>query len=267
MNFQLPDERMIAYQVCGPETAPLVVLAHPLGMNQSVWDDLVESLMVDYRVLTWDLPGHGNSTSWSPQTEMISVDVLCDDLLAIVDSLGVESFHFIGTSIGGLIGQRLLSKNREQLLSITLTNTGAVIGTEQAWQERANNVRDHGLQKLATNFVPRWFSKTSLNRIHVLEQKWVSILQNVDDHSYSLLCEMIGRTQFNHELISDSLHVCLIGGADDIATPPELMVHLADQLGTALPIIIDKTGHVPSIESPDEMLAIIKPVLVTSKRV
>ena len=64
MAFLNIKGRSVAYRLLGAEANPLVVLAHPLGMSQAVWDDVLPSLLPRYRVLTWDLPGHGASQAW-----------------------------------------------------------------------------------------------------------------------------------------------------------------------------------------------------------
>ncbi|KAE9622412.1 alpha/beta fold hydrolase, partial [Parasedimentitalea maritima] len=64
MAFLNIEGRSVAYRLLGAEANPLVVLAHPLGMSQAVWDDVLPALLPRYRVLTWDLPGHGASQAW-----------------------------------------------------------------------------------------------------------------------------------------------------------------------------------------------------------
>ncbi|BBI54698.1 hypothetical protein HORIV_71190 [Vreelandella olivaria] len=65
MAFHTINGRSVAYRLLGAEVNPLVVLAHPLGMSQAVWDDVIPALLPRYRVLTWDLPGHGASQAVS----------------------------------------------------------------------------------------------------------------------------------------------------------------------------------------------------------
>jgi len=266
MNFHLYNKRVVAYKVKGDSSAPLLVLAHPLGMNQSVWDDLIQPLLPRFQILTWDLPGHGDSEPWPAYIDSITVNDLCLELLSIVDALSIKQFHFIGTSIGGLIGQQLLQTYRDRLNSITLTNTGAVIGTTEAWQQRAENVRQTGLLTLASEFVPRWFCQHSFENIPNLLEGWISILKRVDDHSYALLCNMIGHTHFNHQSYQTAVAIRLAGGDQDIATPPALLTGLAESLNVAPPKIFKNTGHVPSVENPEALLIEINLILKVNHR-
>ncbi len=156
MAFHTINGRSVAYRLLGSEVNPLIVLAHPLGMSQAVWDDVIPALLPRYRVLTWDLPGHGASQAVSG-TQITPAD-LAEEVLALVALAGVQRFHFAGTSIGGVVGQQLIAAHPDQLLSATLTNTGAVIGNPDLWNTRAGRVRQEGLEAMAEEIVPRWFA-------------------------------------------------------------------------------------------------------------
>jgi len=241
--------RSVAYRLLGGQALPLVVLAHPLGMTQAVWDDLLPSLLAGYRVLTWDLPGHGASAAW-PQAECIEVDQLASDVLALVEQAGVQRFHFVGTSIGGTIGQQLLLQARQRLLSLTLTNTGAVIGTADLWQARAARVRAEGLGAMAAELVPRWFAPATLSAQPALQAGWQTQLARTDDASYAGLCELLGRADFRGQLSPPGVPIQLFGGRDDMATPPAVLEALSDECNAAPLELFDAVGHVPSVEQP-----------------
>ncbi|MGL6253275.1 MAG: alpha/beta fold hydrolase, partial [Billgrantia desiderata] len=85
MAFLNVDGRSVAYRLLGPEALPLVVLAHPLGMSQAVWDELLPALLPRYRVLTWDLPGHGASQAWPAEGGEITPAALAREALALVE--------------------------------------------------------------------------------------------------------------------------------------------------------------------------------------
>lgn len=134
MSFLEHQGRTLCYRLLGDPAKPLMLLAHPLGMNQTVWDEMLPALLGHFRTLTWDLPGHGSSSAW-PEQAVTAAD-LAAEALTLAAVAGAERFHFVGTSIGGIIGQQLLCQAPERLDSVTLTNTGAVIGTPEAWQLR-----------------------------------------------------------------------------------------------------------------------------------
>lgn len=250
MAFLKHNGRTVCYRVLGDNDKPLLMLAHPLGMTQGVWDDMLPRLLDRFRVLTWDLPGHGASAAWPEGTDRITPEDLAQEALALAATAGAERFHFVGTSIGGVTGQQLVSQHADSLISATLTNTGAVIGTADAWNTRSASVLELGLATMAVDIVPRWFGPAACEQQPVLIEGWRVIMARGDDRSYALLCEMLGRADFREQLGEHRVPLRLIAGADDVATPPEALQALAECSGAPEPLILEQIGHVPSVECP-----------------
>ncbi|MGC3874371.1 alpha/beta fold hydrolase [Halomonas sp. GXIMD04776] len=264
MAFLTINGRSVAYRLLGDVANPLVMLAHPLGMTQAVWDDILPALLPRYRILTWDLPGHGASEAWG-QGEIAPED-LADEALTLAEHAGASCFHFVGTSIGGVVGQQLLVDHAEKLLSATLTNTGAVIGSTDNWNARAGRVREEGIAALTDEVVPRWFSEAKRESEPAMEAGWKVQMARTNGESYAKLCEMLGRTDFRGKLKDSSVSVHLLGGSEDMATPPETLKILAAECDDAPLEILENFAHVPSVESPEavarrllEWLAVDRP--------
>lgn len=252
MAFLDFNDRSIAYRLLGSEALPLVVLAYPLGMSQTVWDDILPALLPRYRVLTWDLPGHGASSAWPESSGELTPANLADEALALVAHAGASRFHFVGTSIGGVIGQQLLAAHPERLLSATLTNTGTVIGNPEMWATRAGRVRQEGLAAMAEEIVPRWFAPALIEAQPALAEGWKVQMGRTEDESYARLCEMLGRTNFSGKLKGHGVPVSLVGGSDDVATPPATLESLAAECGEVPLEIFSGIAHVPSVECPND---------------
>ena len=248
MAFLTINGRSVAYRLLGAEANPLVVLAHPLGMSQAVWDDVLPSLLPRYRVLTWDLPGHGASQAWGDGH--ITPADLAAEALALVEHAGAERFHFAGTSIGGVVGQALIAEHGERLLTATLTNSGAVIGNAELWNTRAGRVRQEGLAAMSEEIVPRWFAPACFEAEPALKAGWCTQMGRGDDEAYAKLCEMLGRDTFDGKLAGKGVKVQLLGGSEDLATPPATLEALSAELDGAPLEILEGVGHVPSVEVP-----------------
>lgn len=261
MAFLMIDGRSVAYRLLGAEALPLVVLAHPLGMTQAVWDDVLPALLPRYRVLTWDLPGHGASQAWPADGGDITPAALAAEALALADHAGAARFHFAGTSIGGVVGQQLVAEHGDRLLSATLTNTGAVIGNAELWNTRAGRVREEGLAAMAGEIVPRWFAPRCFEAEPALKAGWCTQMGRGDDEAYARLCEMLGRTDFTGKLAGKGVKVRLLGGSEDLATPPASLEALAAELDAAPLEILEGVGHVPSVEVPGAFAAKLLAVL------
>ncbi|MBP5979603.1 MAG: alpha/beta fold hydrolase [Halomonas sp.] len=248
MAFHTINGRSVAYRLLGAAANPLIVLAHPLGMSQAVWDDVIPVLLPRYRVLTWDLPGHGASQAVTG--EQLTPADLAAEALALADLAGAQRFHFAGTSVGGVVGQQLIAGHGDRLLSATLTNTGAVIGTPDLWNTRAGRVRQEGLAAMSSEIVPRWFAAAAFETSPALKAGWCIQMGRGDDESYAQLCEMLGRETFAGKLSNKRVTVQLLGGSEDLATPPATLEVLSAELDGAPLEIFDGVGHVPSVEAP-----------------
>ncbi len=266
MAFHTINGRSVAYRLLGLDVNPLIVLAHPLGMSQAVWDDIIPALLPRYRVLTWDLPGHGASQAVSGA--QITPADLAAEALALVELAGAQRFHFAGTSIGGVVGQQLIAEHSDRLLSATLTNTGAVIGNPDLWNTRADRVRQEGLAAMSEEIVPRWFAPQAFEASPALKVGWCTQMGRGDDESYAQLCEMLGRDTFSGKLsgksASHKVRIQLFGGSEDMATPPATLEALAAELDGAPLEIFDGVGHVPSVEAPVLFAQKLMAVLLTA---
>lgn len=261
MAFHTINGRSVAYRLLGAEANPLIVLAHPLGMSQAVWDDVIPALLPRYRVLTWDLPGHGASQAVTGK--QVTPADLAAEALALADLAGASRFHFAGTSIGGVVGQQLIAEHGERLLSATLTNTGAVIGNPDLWNTRAERIRQEGLAAMSQEIVPRWFAAAAFEANPALKAGWCIQMGRGDDESYAQLCDMLGRETFSGKLSNKHVKVQLLGGSDDLATPPATLEALSAELDGAPLEIFGGVGHVPSVEAPQLIADKLLGMLVT----
>ncbi len=257
MAFLKHNGRTICYRLLGDSNKPLLLLAHPLGMTQGVWDDMIPSLLSKFQLLTWDLPGHGASADWPEESAEITPEDLAQEALALATTAGAERFHFVGTSIGGVIGQQLICSHESHLIKAVLTNTGAVIGTTEAWETRSADVLQKGLETMAEAIVPRWFGAAVRERQPALLEGWKVVMGRGDDHSYASLSRMLGRCDFREMLKGRTVPLQLVGGTEDVATPPATLQALAQFCGAGSPVILEQTGHVPSVECPDEISRIL----------
>ena len=92
----------INYELSGKEGAPVVVLSHSLGSSLEMWNPQIAVLETNYRVLRFDTRGHGGSEAPAPH---YSLEQLGADTASLIDRLGIDRIHFVGLSMGGMIGQ------------------------------------------------------------------------------------------------------------------------------------------------------------------
>ena len=144
----------LAYRWDGPADGPVLVLTNSLMSNYSMWDDTLPALADKYRVLRYDKRGHGRS---SVTPGPYSIASLSQDLIGLMDALGVQQAHVAGLSMGGMISQYIGANHPERVLSLALCNTASEMPPRNLWEERIALARQGGTAALADGTIGRWF--------------------------------------------------------------------------------------------------------------
>ncbi|MFZ9530020.1 MAG: alpha/beta fold hydrolase [Burkholderiales bacterium] len=158
MLLPLPG-RNIAYDIVGPEHAPVVVFSHSLAADLGMWAEQVPALLAaGYRALRMDLRGHGGSGALpGPYT----IDQLADDVILVLDAIGEKQCHFVGLSIGGMIGQSLGIRYADRIKSLMLCDTQAASPADAAsrWGPRIEAIlKANSLEPIADATMARWLT-------------------------------------------------------------------------------------------------------------
>lgn len=246
-------EEQIYYELITEDTnQELLVLVHPLGISRKVWDTVIAQFKDQYDLLVIDLPGHGKSQAVAPGQQW-SIPQLASVIITLITSLGYKKTHYVGTSIGGAIGQEILLSYPKFLSSLLITNTHSQIGSQEFWGSRAKDVREKGLRAMASGIVPRWFAQQYIQEQSKAMSQWQLELEESDVEGYAVLCEALGEWSVTDRLSmrDQSIPVLCVAGAEDPAMPLENMKELAQSIGKE-PLVVMPIGHVPSLEAPDQ---------------
>ena len=148
-------------ELSGKEDASVVVLSHSLGSGMTMWGPQLEALEPYYRVLRYDMRGHGES---EVSEGAYTLDQLAADAIGLLDALGMNTVHFVGLSIGGMIGQCLGLNYADRLESLVLCDTMSVIPKEARpmFKERKQTAREKGMSALVESTLQRWFTSSYL---------------------------------------------------------------------------------------------------------
>jgi len=92
------------YWVAGDPSRPAVVLTHGFSMDHHLFDEQIEALARRWRVVVWDVRGHGKS---QPLGDGFSIQRAAEDLLAILEREGISECALVGHSMGGYVAQEL----------------------------------------------------------------------------------------------------------------------------------------------------------------
>lgn len=239
------------YRLDGPQGAPAVVFSNSLGTDLRVWDALLPHLG-PLRVLRYDKRGHGLSEETSGPYR---IETLADDAAALIRHLDLGRAVFVGLSIGGLIGQSLAARHPDLLAGLVISNSAARIGDPQMWQGRIAAIRANGLSSIAAPTMERWFSPAF--RAAGRDAPWQRMLARQPVEGYIACCQAIAGADLRADAARLNLPVQLIAGGHDGSTPPDLVQATAGLIPGARLDLIPSAAHIPCVETPTELAAIL----------
>ena len=242
-------------EVTGHPDAPVVVLSNSLGSTHRMWDPQLAELERRFRVVRYDTRGHGAS----PVPDgPYSIDDLADDLVALLDRLGVQKAHLVGLSLGGMTVMRVAVRNPERVDRIALLCTGAQLPPADAWRQRAATVRADGSAAVAEAVVQRWFTPAYLDANPTIRDAHVQMVAGTPAEGYAGCCEAIPELDLREQLSSIGAATLAIAGADDPATPPAKLEEIAEQIPGARLLTVPDSAHLANAEQP----GVITPALI-----
>jgi 3-oxoadipate enol-lactonase len=239
----------------GDRSRPAVVLSNSLGTALSMWDAQVALLATRFYVVRYDTRGHGGSvgTSGAPPGPY-TIAQLGGDVLALLDHLDIDRAHFVGLSMGGVIGQWLGAHARGRLHKLVLANTAAKIGTHEGWQARAAAVRAEGMNEIAAGSPARWFTPDFVARQAVVVGTMQKTVRELVPEGYAACCEALAVADLTQDLRRIEADTLVIAGADDpVTTVAEAQALTAAIKGATMATL--PASHLSNVEAPDRFSA------------
>lgn len=239
------------YECSGAPDAPAVIYANALGTDLRLWRS-VAARIGGMRHIGFDKRGHGLST-----TPVGGWDIgdLADDLVAIMDHLGLERAVIAGCSVGGMIAQDVGARYPGRVTALILSNTAARIGTAASWQERVDSVRQGGLQAIAPAILERWFAPDFRAKPEAV--LWGTMLERCDAAGYIGTCGALARADLTAGLGLIAAPVLALAGGHDQSIPAEMVKAMAAGIAGCRFALLPGSGHLPAIDAPAELAALI----------
>lgn len=244
--------RSIYYDLTGPENAPVVCFTHSLSSDSGMWAEQVPPLLADgFRVLRLDMRGHGGST---PVAGPYTMAQLADDVAVSLDALGIERVHFIGLSIGGMLGQAFAIAHGKRLLSAMLCDTlpQSPPNAAAVWGQRMEAVKTaNSLAAIADATMQRWFTEAFKPRNPA---RWKQIHASIAGSSpvgYLGCSAAIADFDFVAQLPALKVPTLVVCGAGDEGTPPAANKKIAELIPGARYEEIADAKHFPNVEQAE----------------
>jgi len=233
-------------------SGPPVVLGHSFLCSGEMWGSQVPVLADRYRVINIDERGHGRSGNLAEPFDLYD---MVDDVVAVLDHLGIESAVWAGLSIGGMVAMRAAMTVPERVSGLLLLDTHA--GAEASYKKlkygaMALGVRTIGVRPFLGAICKLMFGKTTRERNTKLVTAWRERFASTDVPSMLLgLGALVRRDSVVDKLRSVEASSLVIVGDEDASLPPPLSREIADALPNASLVVIPEAGHLSALEKPE----------------
>jgi len=240
----------INYELSGRKDGPVVVFSHSLGSSLVMWHPQLEALEPRYRLLRYDTRGHGKSdTPKGPYT----LEMMGEDVIALLDALGIGKVHFIGLSMGGMIGQFLAINHPNRLHCLVLCDTSSIFLPEgqPAIQERIDTARSKGMEALTEPTMERWFTQSFLTKnppgLEIIRKQFLA----TPVEGYVGCSEAIRKLNYLNRLSGINLPTLIIVGEEDPGTPVSAAEAIHERIRNSKLVIIPSARHLSNVEKPE----------------
>jgi 3-oxoadipate enol-lactonase len=235
----------------GDEEAPVLMLSNAIGTNLHMWDPQLPALLPHYRVLRYDPRGHGESVvSEGPY----SIAGLGQDALAILDTLGLEKVDFLGLSLGGIIGQWLLTHAPERIGKAILADTASQIAPPDMWNSRIQTVLQEGMEPVVPGTIEHWFTRDFRDAHPDEIAKIEDMLLKTSPQGYAATCAAIRDVDLREAVRSVQAPVLVMVGRHDAITPPGISALLMSSMPKAKLVTL-QAAHLSNVEDAEEFNA------------
>jgi 3-oxoadipate enol-lactonase len=256
------DGLSVAYSMDGNATAPVVVFSNGLAADQSMWEPQARVLREKYRVLRYDTRGHGGTAATRGD---YSLSLLVHDIISLLDELGIQKAHFVGLSLGGMIGQSLALTHGSRLLSLTLCATMSD-SPKAAWASRVRAVREKGLASVVDATIDRWFTAAYCSENPAAMARMRAMVMGTSRDGYAGCAAAIRDMKLGEAISGIKVPTLVIAGEDDTSTPLSVLQGIAQAIENAELVKIANAAHLPNLERPERVTEEIERFLRRSQR-
>jgi 3-oxoadipate enol-lactonase len=237
----------ISYAVEG--SGPWLVFSHSLACDLSMWNEQAAAFASRYRVLRYDTRGHGKSGA--PNSDY-TLDQLATDAKSLLDALEIKSCHWVGLSMGGMIGQTFALKYPGIFRTLTLADTSSRRheNARQMWDERIKLANEQGMAGLVDGTLARWFTEPFRRSNQEMMARVAAMIRTTPVAGYAGCARAISVLDLTHRLKEIKCPALVMAGEQDAGTPPAMAREIHDNLPGSELLIIPSASHLSNLEQP-----------------
>lgn len=238
------------YTLNGPASAPVVTLSHSLATNLAMWEPQASALAARYRVLRYDTRGHGGTDA---PDGPYSLELLAEDAVALLRALGIERTHFVGLSMGGMIGQILALTHPDMLRSLVLCDTSSRVPPEArpVWDDRIRMAESQGMEPHVEPTLGRWFTPPFAAKNQPILESVRAMIRQTKPQGYVGCCHAIKSLDLTDRLPAITIPTLIVVGEDDPGTPVAASRAIHERIARSELVVLKSASHLSNIEQPE----------------
>ena len=246
------DSKGTYYQLNKKKELP-IVLIHGVGLDNEIWEYQFNSF--ENTVLTYDILGHGKTPLGS---EQITFDDFSEQLINLIDELGIGKIHLVGFSIGSLIARNFATKHNDRLQTLTLLSSIFKRSNQQQKIVDDRFKKSKNISKMSNDALVRWFTEDYLKK-NQERSEWISsILSRNNMKNFNKIYELFAKHKDNEDFKKIKAETLVMTGEGDVGSTPEMSKNLSKVIKNSKLKIIPKGKHLCSIECADDVNNAIK---------
>lgn len=255
----------INYEVEGPEHAPWLTFSNSLVCSLEMWNEQAVRFRERYRVLRYDLRGHGKSGAPRAPYSMRDLE---DDVVALWNLLGIKRSHWVGLSLGGMIGIGLALRYPDRLASLVASDCRAEANEAYAkvFEDRIKLTREQGMEALVEPTILRFFTEPFRAARPDIIARHAEMIRTTSSEGHIGCCEAIRGLAYGSRLHEIMVPTKFMGGEHDIGAPPAIMKAMHAALPGSHYEMLVGAGHISCAEKPDEYFRAAETFISTHAR-
>ena len=229
---------------------PWLTMSHSLACNLSMWDEQAKLLSRRFKVLRYDTRGHGESGA---PIGPYSLELLADDVKALFDSLGIKETHWVGLSMGGMIGQVFALKYPGIFQSMVLADTTSrrPPNAAQMWGDRIKTAREKGMDGVVDGTLGRWFTESYRQSHQDVMDRITNDIRRTPVEGFAGCCDAIAKVDVLERLPQIRIPTLVIVGEQDQGTPVEAARKIHEGIKGSELVIIPSAAHLSNVEQAE----------------
>ena len=238
------------YELSGKKDAPVVILSHSLSCSLLMWNPQIDALNPYFHVLRYDIRGHGATDA---PLGSYTLELLAEDVIGLLDALGMDRVHFVGLSMGGMIGQCLALNRPDRLKSLTLCDTASIVPSEAQpiWQERLEKVRKKGMEALSGETLERWFTPPFLRQDPLMVKSIREQILATPVAGYMGCAEAIRRLNYLDRISGIKTPTLIMVGEDDPGMPVSSAEAMHKRIANSKLVVLPSARHLSNVEQAE----------------